>query len=89
MMAKSSIPLGIYRHYKGNKYEVIGFAKHSETLEDMVIYKALYGENGIWVRPLSMWENLIEIDGKTVKRFEFVGTSFKSLFNEAIKDEIG
>lgn len=66
------IPLGLYRHYKGNKYEVIGFARHSETLEDMVIYKALYGEYGRWVRPLSMWENPIQVDGKTVKRFEFV-----------------
>jgi len=68
----NSVPLGIYRHYKGNKYEVIGFAKHSETLEDMVIYKALYGEGGTWVRPLSMWENPIETDGKAVKRFEFI-----------------
>jgi len=91
------IPLGIYRHYKGNQYEVVGFAKHSETLEDMVVYrqtkresqpsllgydrtsevsteyKALYGEGGTWVRPLSMWDNLIETDGKTVKRFEYVG----------------
>jgi len=67
------IPLGIYRHYKGNQYEVIGFAKHSETLEEMVIYKALYGEYSTWVRPLSMWENLIEIDGKIVKRFEYIG----------------
>ena len=69
----SSIPLGVYRHYKGNQYEVVGFAKHSETLEDMVIYKALYGDGGTWVRPLSMWENLIETDGKTVKRFEYIG----------------
>ena len=69
------IPLGIYRHYKGNRYEVIGFAKHSETLEDMVIYKALYGEYGTWVRPLSMWENSIEFDGRTVKRFEYAGES--------------
>ena len=69
------ITLGIYRHYKGNEYEVIGFAKHSETLEDMVIYKALYGEGGTWVRPLSMWENPIDVDGKTVKRFEYVGKS--------------
>ena len=67
------IPLGVYRHYKGNQYEVVGFAKHSETVEDMVIYKALYGERGTWVRPLSMWENPIEVDGKTVKRFEYVG----------------
>ena len=54
------IRLGMYRHYKGNVYEVIGFAKHSETLEDMVIYKALYGEGGIWVRPLSKWGELVE-----------------------------
>jgi len=67
------IPLGVYRHYKGNLYEVIGFAKHSETLEDMVIYKALYGECGTWVRPLSMWDNPIELGDKTVKRFEFIG----------------
>ena len=66
------IPLGIYRHYKGNQYEVVGFAKHSETLEDMVIYKALYGEGGTWVRPLSMWDNPIEVDGKTVQRFEYI-----------------
>jgi len=71
----SQIPLGIYRHYKGKQYEVIGFAKHSETLEDMVIYKALYGDGGTWVRPLSMWENLIEVGGNTVKRFEYIGKS--------------
>jgi len=74
-MENNPIALGVYRHYKGNKYEVIGFAKHSETLEDMVIYKALYGEGGTWVRPLSMWENTIEKDGKTVKRFERIGTN--------------
>jgi hypothetical protein len=67
------IPLGTYRHYKGNLYEVVGFAKHSETLEELVVYKALYGEGGTWARPLSMWDNPIEIDGKTVKRFEYVG----------------
>ena len=77
------IPLGIYRHYKGNEYEVIGFAKHSETLDDMVIYKALYAEGGTWVRPLSMWDNLIEADGKTVKRFEYVDESDKQ--NELIE----
>ena len=69
------ILLGRYRHYKGNEYEVIGFAKHSETLEDMVIYKALYGERGTWVRPLSMWSNPIALDGRTVKRFEYIGDS--------------
>ena len=71
------IPPGVYRHYKGNMYEVVGFAKHSETLEDMVVYKALYGEGGTWVRPLSMWNNPIEVDGKTVKRFEYVSESGK------------
>jgi len=69
----NSIPLGVYRHYKGNLYEVVGFATHSETLEDMVIYKPLYGERGTWVRPLSMWDNPIEVDGRTAKRFEYVG----------------
>ena len=69
----NSISLGIYRHYKGNQYEVVGFAKHSETLEDMVIYKALYGEQATWVRPLSMWGNPIQVDEKTVKRFEYIG----------------
>jgi len=67
-----AIPLGIYRHYKGNQYEVVGFAKHSETLEDMVIYKALYGEGGIWVRPQSMWGELVETNDEAVRRFEYV-----------------
>ena len=67
------IQLGVYRHYKGNQYEVIGFARHSETLEDMVIYKALYDEQDTWARPLFMWEESVEVGGKTVKRFEYVG----------------
>lgn len=65
-------PLGLYRHYKGNLYDLIGFALHSETLEEMVIYKALYGERRTWVRPLSMWSELVYIDGKPVKRFEHI-----------------
>ena len=69
----NSIRLGIYRHYKGNQYEVVGFARHSETLEDMVVYRALYGERETWVRPLIMWDNPIELDGKIVKRFEYIG----------------
>lgn len=72
---ESPVKPGIYRHYKGNRYEVMCFAKHSETLEDMVVYKALYGEGGMWVRPLSMWETPIETNGKTVKRFEYIGES--------------
>ena len=62
----------MYRHYKGNLYEVIGFAIHSETLEDMVIYKTLYGEMKTWVRPLAMCEELVEADGKSVSRFEAI-----------------
>ncbi len=66
------IKLGKYRHFKGNMYEVLGFAKNSETLEEMVIYRALYGENEIWVRPASMWDETVERDGKVFKRFEFI-----------------
>lgn len=66
------IKKGIYRHFKGNEYEVIATAKHSETMEDMVIYKALYGECGLWVRPADMWNETVEKDGKPVKRFEFI-----------------
>ena len=65
------IKLGRYRHFKGNEYEVLAVAKHSETLEPMVVYKALYGEGEIWVRPLSMWNEEITRDGKTFKRFTF------------------
>ena len=65
-----SIKKGIYRHYKGNLYEVIGIAKHSETLEEMVVYKALYGDGGLWVRPAKMWNEIIEFPQKSVKRFE-------------------
>ena len=64
---------GIYEHYKGNRYLVIGIANHSETLEKMVVYKALYGEGEFWVRPLSMWEELVEINGKRVPRFRYIG----------------
>ncbi len=64
---------GIYKHFKGNKYELIDIATHSETLEKMVVYKALYGEGGLWVRPLSMWDEEIEKDGKKFKRFEYIG----------------
>jgi hypothetical protein len=71
----SQIPLGVYRHYKGSSYEAIGVAKHSETLEDMVIYKALNGDGEIWARPLSMWGELVEDGGRTVKRFEYLGDS--------------
>lgn len=67
------IKLGIYEHYKGNRYQAIGIANHSETLEKMVVYKALYGEGEFWVRPLSMWEELVEVNGKQVPRFRYIG----------------
>ena len=72
-MEEMNIPLGRYRHFKGKEYEVLYIAKHSETLEDMVVYKALYGEGGVWVRPLSMWNETVERDGKCFQRFTFIG----------------
>ena len=63
------IPPGRYRHYKGNEYEVIGIAQHSETLEPMVVYRPLYGAGGLWVRPVAMFAEDVVIDGKTQPRF--------------------
>ena len=65
-------PHSVWRHYKGNRYEVIALAKHSETLEPMVVYQALYGEGGVWVRPASMWNETVERDGKVFKRFTYI-----------------
>ncbi len=75
-----AIKLGIYQHYKGNKYKVIALGRHSETHEEMVIYQALYnseefGNNAVWVRPLSMWEDIKDLDGKKVKRFTFIAAA--------------
>jgi len=64
---------GRYRHFKGNEYRLLYVARHSETEELMVVYQALYGERGIWVRPAKMWDETIERDGKTFKRFEYIG----------------
>ncbi len=61
--------LGKYRHFKGNEYELLYISKHSETLEEMAVYRALYGEHGIWVRPLKMWDEEVELNGIKVKRF--------------------
>ena len=63
-----------YRHFKGNIYKVLYIAKHSETLEDMVVYQAMYGERSIWVRSKDMFEEIIERDGKTFRRFEPIST---------------
>ena len=68
-----TIRLGRYRHFKGNDYRVLAVARHSETLEDMVVYQALYGDGGVWVRPAAMWNETVERDGKTVQRFTYIG----------------
>ena len=77
-MGSDMLKLGKYRHYKGKEYEVIGVAKHSETLEDLVVYRALYdseefGDKALWVRPQAMFLEEIEIDGKKALRFEYIG----------------
>lgn len=67
------IKCGRYRHFKGNEYRVIGMAKHSETLEDMVVYQALYGEKGLWVRPAEMWTETVEHEDYHGPRFIYIG----------------
>ena len=64
---------GKYRHFKGNYYEVIGIAHHSETMEEMVVYRALYGEQSLWVRPAAMWTETVDRDGYQGPRFQYVG----------------
>ncbi len=68
------IKLGKYRHFKGKEYEVIGVAKHSETLEEFVVYRALYGDFDLWVRPKQIFLEKVEKDGQMVPRFEYVGS---------------
>ena len=62
---------GIYEHYKGNRYELLCVANHSETLEKMIVYKALYGDGEVWVRPAHMWNETVDVNGETVPRFRF------------------
>jgi len=64
---------GLYRHYKGGLYRLIGVAKHSETLEEMIVYQALYGECGLWVRPAAMWNETVMVEGQPVTRFTYIG----------------
>ena len=64
---------GRYRHFKGKEYEVLGVASHSETLEPMVVYRALYGEGGLWVRPAAMWTEQVDRDGYSGPRFTYIG----------------
>lgn len=69
---ETQIKTGKYRHFKGNEYEVLCIAKHSETLEPLVVYRALYGAGEIWVRPVNMWNEMVERDGKTFPRFTYI-----------------
>ena len=66
------IPQGIYRHYKGSLYQVLHTAQHSETEEALVVYRCLYGEYGVWVRPLVMFSETVTVDGKQLPRFELI-----------------
>ena len=86
--AVASIPPGKYRHFKGKEYEVIGIARHSETEEAMVVYRALYGEGGLWIRPAFMWNEEVTRNGKTCRRFcrlDRIGRveKYERLFDEA------
>ena len=69
----NEIKLGRYRHFKGGEYEVIGIAKHSETQEEMVVYRAEYGDKGVWVRPKTMFLESVEVNGQIVERFAYKG----------------
>lgn len=68
----TALKIGIYRHYKGNLYEVLHIARHSETEELFVVYRALYGDYGVWIRPLSMFVECVWVDGRDIPRFELV-----------------
>ena len=68
----NGIKLGKYEHYKGKQYEAIGIAKHSESLEELVVYKALYGNHDLWVRPSKMFLEEVEVDGKFIPRFKYI-----------------
>ena len=70
-----SISKGIYKHFKGNLYQVIEVATHSETREQLVVYRTLYGDSSMWVRPLTMFQETVEVDGQQVPRFSFVEPS--------------
>ena len=67
------LKLGHYRHFKGGEYELLGIAQHSETLEPMVVYKALYGEGGLWVRPAAMWTEWVKKPNYSGPRFQYIG----------------
>ena len=85
MNEKTSIPSGRYRHYKGNEYAVIGTARHSETLEELVLYRQEYGDHGLWVRPKQMFSETVNVDGQEVPRFQSLGSSSEQV-GESVKN---
>ena len=82
-MNEKSIQPGRYRHYKGNEYTVVGTARHSETLEELIVYRQEYGEHGLWVRPKEMFSEIVKVDGQGVPRFQHLGSS-----SEQVKDSL-
>lgn len=86
--AVAAIAPGLYRHFKGNYYRVLSIARHSETTEPMVVYQALYGNSGIWVRPADMWNETVERDGKEFRRFQPLSRAERVSFYEKIYDEV-
>ena len=77
----TELKLGLYQHYKGKFYQVIGLCRHSETLDILVVYQALYGDYGLWVRPLTIFLQTVEEDGQTIPRFQFI----RSIVDQAAK----
>lgn len=73
MTRTPDIPLGLYQHYKDKQYELLGVATHSETGEELAVYRALYGERGLWVRPLTMFLEAVQVNGESVPRFKYLG----------------
>jgi hypothetical protein len=69
----STVPSGRYRHYKGQEYMVIGVAHHSETEEELVVYRQEYGDHGLWVRPKAMFVEMVEVNGQALPRFQYLG----------------
>ena len=86
--AAAAITPGLYRHFKGNYYRVLSIARHSETVQPMVVYRALYGDRGVWVRPAEMWDEVIERDGKTFQRFRKLSMEERVTFYDNIYDEL-
>ena len=86
--AAAAIPAALYRHFKGNVYRVLSIARNSENLEPMVVYKALYGDGGVWVRPAEMWTETVERDGETYQRFRPLSAEERVAFFEKIFDEL-